>query len=299
MNEFASKVAIVTGGASGIGRALCEELARRQAIVIVADLDGAEASRLARALVDAGGSASAVAVDVASVESVEELVRGALVAHGRIDLMFNNAGIGWNGDFQEMALAHADRIVSINLRGVLYGASAVYPHMVKQRAGHIINTSSFFSGLIPVPGMSVYSATKHAIVGFSLALREEARMFGVNVSVVCPSFIRSNIDANSARILRGAAEPPAAPKGQHTLDATKLARAVLKGVSRKKAVIIMPAWVRLFWWLNRASPWLFSVLQYSVIMRRMRRKKRSRAGSILLSPARWLFRLLMGGGGKR
>jgi short-subunit dehydrogenase len=147
--------------------------------------------------------------------------------------------------------------------------------------------------------MSVYSATKHAIVGFSLALREEARAYGVNVSVVCPSFIRSNIDENSARILRGTAEASAASKGSHSLDATKLARAILRGVSRKRAVIIMPAWVRVFWWLNRASPWLFSVLQYSVIMRRMHRKQRSRLGSIVLAPARWLFRLLVGGGRKR
>jgi short-subunit dehydrogenase len=297
MKEFADKIAIVTGGASGIGRALCEELARRRAVVIVADLNGAEASRVAQALTAAGGSASAAAVDVARAESLQELVHRVMEKHGRIDLMFNNAGIGWSGDFREMALAHAERVVAINLQGVLFGAAAVYPHMVRQRAGHIINTSSFFSGLIPVPGMSVYSATKHAIVGFSLALREEARMFGVNVSVVCPSFIRSNIDENSAAILRGTA---AAPGKQHqTLDAATLARAILKGVSRNTAVIIMPRFVRLFWWLYRASPWLFSVLQYSIIMRRMRRKPRSRFVSIVFSPARWLFRVLLRGRGKR
>jgi len=200
---------------------------------------------------------------------------------------------------EEMALAHADRVVGINLHGVLYGVFAVYPHMVKQGSGHIINTSSFFSGLIPVPGMSVYSATKHAIVGFSLALREEARMLGVDVSVVCPSFISSNIDQNSAMILRGGAESAAAATQRHTLDATTLARAILKGVSRNRAVILMPPFVRLFWWLYRASPWLFSVLQYSVIMRRMHRKQRSRLGSMLLSPARWLFRLLLRVRGKR
>ena len=124
MKGVAKKIAIVTGGASGIGRALCEELARRQAVVIVAALNGEEASRVAQALADARGCASAVSVDVARADSLQELVRGTLAKHGRIDLMFNNAGIGWSGDFQEMALAHSDRVVGINLNGVLHGASA-------------------------------------------------------------------------------------------------------------------------------------------------------------------------------
>jgi len=294
MNGVAERIAIVTGGASGIGRALCEELARAQAVVIVADLNGDEASRVAQALTDAGGRASAAPVDVASAESVEALVRATLAEHGRIDLMFNNAGIGWSGGFQDMSVADLDRVVGINLNGVLYGASAVYPIMVKQGAGHIINTSSFFSGLISVPGLTVYSATKHAIVGFSISLREEARMFGVNVGVVCPSFIRSNIDANSSVILQGRTTSGAPSLPGTTPEAASLARAILKGVSRNEAVMVMPAFIKVSWWLYRLSPWLFSALYYPIFMHSMRRRQPSRLVAISLSPARWLFRLLLG-----
>jgi NAD(P)-dependent dehydrogenase (short-subunit alcohol dehydrogenase family) len=296
MTGVAGQVAIVTGGASGIGRALCEELVRRHAVVIVADLNGEEARRVARALAAAGGSASAERVDVARAESLAGLVRRTLAKHGRIDLLFNNAGIGWSGEFQEMATAQSDRLVDINLNGVLHGVAAVYPIMIEQGAGHIINTSSFFSGLIPIPGKSVYSATKHAIVGFSLSLREEARLFGVKVSVICPSFIRSNIDENSARILRGQDGSTTTPLPGASADAMKLARSILDGVSRNRAIIIRPSFIRPFWWLYRLSPGFFFRLQSPVVMRKLRREPASRLVSSGFLPARWLFRLLLGRG---
>jgi len=296
MKEFADRVAIVTGGASGIGRALCEELARRRAIVVVADLNGEEALAVAQGLTKAGGSAWAAPVDVSSQENLESLVREVIRRHGRIDLMFNNAGIGWSGDFREMPATHTDRVVGINLLGVLHGTAAVYRHMVERGSGHIVNTSSFFSGLVPVPGMSVYTATKHAIVGFSLALRDEARSLGVDVSVVCPSFIRSNIDANSDFILRGRSAPANAAAPRHTLDAAAVARRVLSGISRNQAVIIMPSFARLLWWLYRAAPRLFLALQRSVVMgKKLRRRRRSKLGSALLAPARWLYKVMTRG----
>ena len=293
MKGVVGKIAVVTGGASGIGRALCEELARRGAVVVVADLDVEQAGRVAQALVAAGGRGSASAVDVARADSVRDLVKGTLAKHGRIDLMFNNAGIGWAGDFREMAVADSDRVVSINLGGVIYGSSAVYPVMARQGSGHIVNTASFLSGLIPVPGMAVYSATKHAIVGFSLALREEARASGVKVSVVCPSFVRSNIDANSTRILRGRTESQAPPLGT-TPEAAALARAIVEGVTRNASIIVMPPFIRPLWWLYRLSPWLFFVVHYPIYMRGARGKQPSRAVGIVLLSARWLFRRVLG-----
>jgi NAD(P)-dependent dehydrogenase (short-subunit alcohol dehydrogenase family) len=293
MKDLTEKIAIVTGGASGIGRALCEELARRRAVVVVADRNVEQADRVARTLVEGGGRASAAHVDVASADSVRALVRETVARHGRIDLMFNNAGIGWAGDFREMPIADAERVVSINLNGVLYGSSAVYPVMAAQGAGHIVNTASFLSGLIPVPGLAVYSATKHAIVGFSLALRQEARAFGVNVSVVCPSFIRTNIDANSNMIHRGEAAP-AGPPRETAPEAAALARAIVEGVSRGRSIIVMPRFIRPLWWLYRLSPGLFSAVQYPIYLRAARRQPSSGALAAGLMSARWLFRLVLG-----
>ena len=292
MNGLAGKVAVVSGGASGIGRALCEELARQQAVVVVADLNAEAAGRVAGALAEAGGRAAAAGVDVSREESVRALVQDTLARHGRIDLMFNNAGIGWAGDFQEMGAADADRVVAINLNGVLYGTAAVYPVMAKQGGGHIVNTASFFSGLIPVPRLAVYSATKHAIVGLSLSLREEARALGVKVSVVCPSFIRTNIDANSTAILHGRSGPAAGPV-ESTPEAAALARAILDGVARNRAVIVMPSFIRTVWWLYRIAPGIYSAWHYRVYLRGGRRKRPSRALAVGLLPARWLFRVLL------
>jgi NAD(P)-dependent dehydrogenase (short-subunit alcohol dehydrogenase family) len=268
-------------------------MARRGVVVVVADRNDEQAGRVAQALVEGGGRASAAHVDVSSADSVRALVQGALASHGRIDLMFNNAGIGWAGEFGEMAMADADRVVSINLNGVVYGSSVVYPVMARQGGGHIVNTASFLSGLIPVPGMAVYSATKHGIVGFSLALRQEARASGIKVSVVCPSFIRSNIDANSRMILHGAAQGAAPPLGT-TPEAAALARAIVDSVARDRAIIVRPPFIRPLWWLYRLSPGLFFLLHYPIFLRASRREAPSRAVAAGLLSARWLFRTVLG-----
>jgi short-subunit dehydrogenase len=292
MNGVAQKVAVVTGGASGIGRALCEELARRQAVVIVADLNGDAADRVAQALTDAGGRASAAAVDVARAESVQELVRSTVARHGRIDLMFNNAGVGWSGDFRAAAPADLDRIVGINLNGVLNGASAAYATMVKQGAGHIVNTAAL-TGLLPGPGSTIYAATKHGVVGFSQSLRGEAQAFGVRVSVVCPGFVNTNFTRNSDSILRGQVDSHAPPMPSKRLDAPTCARAILDGVSRNRAIIVVPLYARLAWWLFRASPTLYHAIARPLAMSKMRPDQTSRLAIMCSSTARWLARSVM------
>jgi NAD(P)-dependent dehydrogenase (short-subunit alcohol dehydrogenase family) len=292
MKGVAGKVAVVTGGASGIGRALCEELARRHAVVIVADLNAGAADRVAQALTDAGGRASAAGVDVARAESVQELVRATLARHGRIDLMFNNAGVAWGGDIQGMALADLDRIVGINLNGVLYGASAVYPAMVKQGAGHIVNMAAL-TGLVPGPGSTIYAATKHGVVGFSQSLRGEAQAFGVRVSVVCPGFVNTNLTRNSDSILKGQVDSHSAPMSSQRLNAPTCARAILDGVARNRAIIVVPLYARLSWRLFRVSPTLYHAIVRPLVMSKMRPDQTSRPAAMCSSTARWLARSLM------
>ena len=190
---FNAQVAIVTGGASGIGRALCEELARRGAIVVVADINYAGAQSVAAAI---GGKARAAALDVTNAQDVERLVEDTIRAEGRLDYMFNNAGIGVGGEVRDLSLDDWRTAIDINLWGVIYGTTAAYAAMMRQGSGHIVNTASA-AGLVGEPGLIPYSVTKSAVVALSTALRAEAHTFGVRVSVVCPGFVDTAIFENA------------------------------------------------------------------------------------------------------
>ena len=147
------RIAIVTGGASGIGAAIGRALVVRGHDVVLADVEHVAAERLAEQLTAAGpGAALGVRLDVRDGDQVADLVGGVHAAHGRLDLMFNNAGVGAAGEPEELSLAHWDRLIDVNLRGVLHGCRAAYPLMkVQPRGGYIVNTASL-AGLVPVSG---------------------------------------------------------------------------------------------------------------------------------------------------
>src|SRR5438552_680116 len=165
MEPFAGKIAIVTGGASGIGRAVGAQLVRHGARVVLADINGDSA----RATAEAFGAASAATVDVTDAAAVEQLVTNTVAAHGRLDYLFNNAGIAIMGEARNMTLADWTHLIDVNLRGVVNGVVAAYPAMLRQGFGHIINTASL-AGLVPTPGATGYATTKHAVVGLSTSL---------------------------------------------------------------------------------------------------------------------------------
>jgi NAD(P)-dependent dehydrogenase (short-subunit alcohol dehydrogenase family) len=246
-------VAIITGAASGIGRALALALCERGATVVASDIDGAGAEALAAEINKKnGGRAEAVAVDVTDPASVAALVGNGVDKHGRLDFMFNNAGIAVSGDARDLAIEHWKRVIDVNLLGVVYGADAAYKVMAAQRHGHIINIASL-AGLTPFPTNAPYSATKHAVVGLSLSMRVEGEALGVRVSVVCPGFIESNIYTSSEavnvpqeKLLR---QIPF-KKVPTPVAATK----ILEGVARNKAIIVFPGYARLIWWLYRLNP---------------------------------------------
>jgi NAD(P)-dependent dehydrogenase (short-subunit alcohol dehydrogenase family) len=194
--QFHGKVAIVTGGGSGIGEALCRELARRGAQVIVADINAEDAARVATSITGDGGTATARRADVASEQDITGLVADTVSAHGRLDYLFSNAGISIGGEAQYLTLDHWRRVLDVDLYGVLHGVVAAYPVMVRQGFGHIVNTSSS-AAFFPNPANAPYGTAKCAVVGMSLALRMEAADLGIKVSCVCPGFVRTNIFRNS------------------------------------------------------------------------------------------------------
>jgi NAD(P)-dependent dehydrogenase (short-subunit alcohol dehydrogenase family) len=267
LRTFDGAVAIITGGASGIGKALGETLAQRGATVVLADVQIELAQEVAESIGSGGGKASAAGVDVRDVEAVKQLVESTTNTHGRLDYLFNNAGLGILGEARHYEIQDWEYVLNVNLRGVLNGIQAAYPVMLNQGFGHIVNTASM-AGLVPAPWMASYSMTKSALVGLSLALRVEAASAGVRVSVLCPGVVRTPILEGGGKF--GKLLPPISPGRQrafwdrlrpmwerlHPMDPGVFARKVLRAVARNRAIIIVPSWWRLHWWLYRVSPWL-------------------------------------------
>ena len=271
-----ARVAIVTGGGSGIGEALCRALAARGDTVVVADIDGASAERVAS---DIGSRAIASKVDVRDAAGVQALVDETVAQHGRLDIMVNNAGIAVGGDALELTLPHWDRIIDINLRGVVHGIQAAYPVMAKQRSGHIVNTASM-AGLTAPAYMAPYVAVKHAVVGLSMSLREEAKAYGVNVTVVCPFWVDTPIldstgpeDLPKAGLMQDGVREAAARMGIYSPQA--LAQDILRGIDKKKVMVVAPARGRFVWRLARLSPAGFSTLMGAATRREMRKRAAS------------------------
>jgi NAD(P)-dependent dehydrogenase (short-subunit alcohol dehydrogenase family) len=251
-DPLADKTAIVTGGGSGIGEALCRELARRGAQVVVADINADDARRVAGAITGKGGRATARSVDVAAEQDVRHLVEDTASAYGHLDYLFNNAGIAIGGEARYLTLDHWRRVLNVDLYGVLHGIVAAYPVMVRQGFGHIVNTSSA-AAFSPVPGNAPYGTAKHAVVGLSLSLRLEAACLGVKVSCVCPGFVRTNIYRNAVSVNPNL--PAGVPLEQlagapaKMMQAARAAEVILNGVIRNQALIVFPASIR---WARRA-----------------------------------------------
>jgi NAD(P)-dependent dehydrogenase (short-subunit alcohol dehydrogenase family) len=252
MSSFEGKSAIVTGGASGIGRALCEAMAARGAIVVVADLDEAAAGEVARAICARGGRAEAAAVDVCDPAAVKRIVDDTTAARGRLDYMFNNAGIGVFGEERDVSLDDWRRVLDVDLYGVVHGVRAAYPVMVRQGHGHIVNTASV-AGLVPCPLEISYTTAKYGVVGLSQALRAEGARLGVKVSVVCPGFIDTAI-LQRAELRTSVERSKLLAMIPKPMPAERCAQVILDGVERNRSTILVTAHAKALYWLNRVSP---------------------------------------------
>jgi NAD(P)-dependent dehydrogenase (short-subunit alcohol dehydrogenase family) len=249
--NFVGKHAIVTGAGSGIGAALCRALTAEGANVVCTDIDAAAAERTASSL---GARARSARLDVTDPAAVQAAVDDVVDRTGRLDLMFNNAGIVWGGDSELLTLDQWNAIIDVNIRGVVHGVAAAYPQMIKQGHGHIVNTASM-AGLTAAGQITSYVMTKHAVVGLSMALRSEAAARGVGVLVVCPSAVETPILDKGA--IGGFVGREYFLQGQGVktaYDADRLARDTLKAVARNKAVLVKPRRAHAQWLLARLAP---------------------------------------------
>jgi len=252
VETYNNKVAIITGGASGIGKALGQHLLGQRAKVIVADLNIAEVNT------GSGGFSQAHQVDVAQADQVQKLVDKVVAEYGRLDYMFNNAGFAIGGELRYTSLENWDKIINVNLKGVIHGIAAAYPVMIQQGYGHIVNTASL-AGLIPSPGLGAYSTTKHAVVGLSQCLRTEAAGLGVKVSVLCPGFIETNIFANAIAVGEDRATMRETIPFKF-MQADHATRLMLEGIAKNQAIITMPRYAYVSWGIYRLSPALLGLV---------------------------------------
>jgi NAD(P)-dependent dehydrogenase (short-subunit alcohol dehydrogenase family) len=256
-SSVSGKVAFVTGGASGIGAALTAELAAGGAQVWIADRQIGRARDLVQRL-DGDGAVHAIELDVRDYPSFERAVAEAVQESGRIDYLFNNAGIGVSGEVDSYTLDDWNDVFDVNLRGVVHGIQAVYPVMIRQGCGHIVNTASM-AGLTTTVGQASYTATKHAVVAISRTLRVEAERHGVQVSALCPGVIRTPIltGGEYGRInTPGLSDDEFAKSWERLrpMAADDFAKRVLRAVLRNDAMIVVPGRWKAWWYLERLSP---------------------------------------------
>jgi NAD(P)-dependent dehydrogenase (short-subunit alcohol dehydrogenase family) len=274
LSYYRDKVALVTGGAAGIGAELVRQLTSAGAAVLIADVSQDAASRLAAELKSRGGRVSACQTDVSRFGDVERAVQIAVETFGRLDLIFNNAGVGLAGELRDLELSDWQPLVNVNLWGVIHGVHAALPVMLRQGSGQIVNISSA-AGLVPRPGMVPYAATKYAVVGLSTSLRYEVEDLGVRVNVVCPFHVATSIFQNTKlRNIDPDAMLAAIPLRQLPVD--RCVEQILSGVRKNKAIIVMPRFARFEWILYRYFPRAASLLL---------RRRRSLFRDHRLSPA--------------
>ena len=250
--DLAGKVAIITGGAGGIGKALAEEMAERGCYLVLADINAELLEKTAVELRATGAQLDAKTVDVRDASQVQALVDGALRELGRIDYFFNNAGLNLCAELRDTTLDDWNLLIDVNLRGVVHGVHAVYPIMCEQGFGHIVNTASA-AGLVPAAAEGAYAATKHAVVGLSMALRVEAEAFGVKVSVVCPGLVDTPI-LDSTKYVKLDPEVIRKVAPEKPIPPRKAAQLILRGIDRNEFFIVLTLTTHALWRLHRYAP---------------------------------------------
>jgi len=190
--EIQGKIAVVTGAASGIGRATATALAREGADLVLADVNDDRLEEVRKEITALGRRGVAVHTDVSKLQDVRNLFDRSISEMGRVDILMNNAGVHLLGPAEKISIADWEWIVGINLWGVVYGINAFLSHMLERGSGHIVNTASM-SGLIGVESSVPYVATKFAVVGMSECLAAYVRPKGIGVTVLCPGFVATNI----------------------------------------------------------------------------------------------------------
>ena len=244
-DPFRGRVAVVTGGASGIGLTMAQAFAERGAKVVLGDLDEEALERATRELGAAGAEVAGVPTDVSDRQSVARLADACVQRFGAVHIVCNNAGVAVPGELANASHRDWEFTMNVNFWGVVHGIEAFVPQLIAQRAGgHIVNTASM-AGLVGMQWLGVYCASKFAVVGLTEALARELRPHGIGVSVLCPMVVDTKINENSVRLrpahLRNSEETPVAVPGAlvgSVRPAAEVAQRVVRAIERERLYIL-------------------------------------------------------------
>lgn len=266
MNDLKGKTAVITGAASGIGRGLALALAKEGCTMLLADVNEAGLKQTSEMVQQAGGSSEVFLCDVSKLDDVMRMADRCFDAWGKVDVLINNAGVASAGYTGDIPIEDWQWIVSINFWGVVNGCHAFIPRMKKQSGGHIVNVASF-AGIFSCAEMAPYNASKAAVVSVSETLKSELAPYDIGVTVVCPTYIRTNL-MESLRFTDEFQKTCAVVGMDHAKWTPEMiARRIVDAVKKNRMYVVPQISAKIIWWSKRISPSGF--LGFSAFLMRM------------------------------
>jgi NAD(P)-dependent dehydrogenase (short-subunit alcohol dehydrogenase family) len=265
MAWFRDKLVVVTGAASGIGRATAHAFAREGAHVVLCDLDGARLAEVQAELDAAGLPAESHELDCTCAEAVEDLAAHLFARHGRVHVLHNNAGVVHAGPAEAISLEDWRWVLDTNLWTVVHGVRAFVPRMIAAGGGHLVNTASM-AGLVGLPRVSAYCASKAAVVGYSEALAIELGARGIHVTLVCPGAVRTGLfEAGRITLPGDLGQKLGSLIARFGADPERVGREIVEAVHERR-FLCTPGSVEMapLWWLKRGSTRVYTSLLRSL-----------------------------------
>ena len=251
MTDWNGKSALVTGAGTGIGRAVSRELARRGAVVYVTSIVAEEVQALVDAVTAEGLRAIGIVLDVTDDQQLSAALQRVADEQGSLDLVVNNAGLIYVGEYHDMNEAFMRRLIDVNLTAVAMGTLYAYRIMKEQGHGLIANVASQ-GGLMPAGTMALYSATKHGVVGLSASVGGEAEAHGVEIKTICPGNVASELLGRGQT--RGTNADAVLQDLPKLISAEEAAVIIVDGLGRRKRKIIFPFYAKVLWFAQRVWP---------------------------------------------
>jgi NAD(P)-dependent dehydrogenase (short-subunit alcohol dehydrogenase family) len=256
IKDLRNKTVVVTGAGSGIGRATAHVFAEHQANLIISDINPERLKNVEGEINAYGVKVTSVPTDVSDRAQVEALSKHAVDTFGKVDVLVNNAGLGWGGPSEVFPLEDFEKLMAVNFWGVIYGVQHFLPMMQKRKSGHIVNVSSS-AGLNGLVGLGAYTASKHGIAGYSEVLRAELCRHNIGVTTICPGVINTNIvqDGKSTEIegMKINQSKMADFYKKWGWPPGRVAKAILKAVQKNKGVVPVGPEAWLLWYFKRLS----------------------------------------------